>query len=123
MAIEGGGWLWRLLWGSWFDILAERVLDELLPAGRRLLKIKRVPEASGMAGQTTPAPDQLRAVRKAVARSRRKRVRLDEFMEDTSVAWREYSRDHGVPGGLILKGVAIDQLDETLERLEGRASP
>ena len=75
-----------------------------------------------MAGQTTPAPDQLRAVRKAVARSRRKRVRLDEFMEDTSVAWREYSLDHGLPGQLILKGVAIDQLDETLARLEGRRS-
>ena len=120
MAIDGGGWLGRFLWRSWFELLAERVLDELLPPGRRILKIKRVPEASGMAGQTTPAPEQLRGVREAVSRSRRKRVSLDEFMEDTSVAWREYSRDHGVPGRLIFKGIAIDHLDETLARLEGR---
>ncbi|MDE2691469.1 MAG: hypothetical protein OXI49_13210 [Acidobacteriota bacterium] len=122
MAADLYRWLRRIFWRSWLEDLVERVLDELLPPGRRLLPIKRVPEASGMAGQTTPAPDQLRAVRKAVARSRRRRVRLDEFMEDTSVAWREYAVDHGLPGQLILKGVAIDHLDETLARLEGRRS-
>ncbi len=118
MAISVVEFLWRRLWRSWFWDL----LDWLFPPGRRLLKIRRVPEASGMAGQTTPAPEQLRAVRKAVGRTRRKRVSLDEFMDDTSVAWREYARDHGVPGELILKGIAIDHLEETLERLEGKRS-
>ena len=116
MAKSVGDLLWRLLWRGWFWELVEW----LIPPGRRILKIRRVPEASRMAGQTTPAPEQLRAVRKAVGRTRRKRVSLDEFMEDTSVAWREYARDHGVPGELILKGIAIDHLDETLARLEGR---
>ena len=118
MAIGARELLWRFLFRSWFWELVERVF----PPGRRILKIRRVAEASGMAGQTTPIPEQLRAVREAVVRSRRKRVSLDEFMEDTSLAWREYERDHGVPGRSILRGIAIDHLDETLARLEGRRS-
>ena len=117
MATNAGELLYRLLFRSWFWELVEWVF----PPGHRILKIRRVAEASGMAGQTTPAPEQLRAVRRAVARSRRKRVSLDEFMEDSSLAWREYERDHGVPGRLVLKGIAIDHLDETLARVEGRA--
>lgn len=117
MAIGARELLWRVLFRSWFWELVEWVF----PPGRRVLKIRRVAEASGMAGRTTPVLKQLRAVRRAVARSRRKRVSLDEFMEDTSLAWREYERDHGVPGRLILKGIAIDHLEETLARVEGRA--
>ena len=108
--------LLRLLDRSWFWELVEW----LIPPGRRILKIRRVAEASGALGQTTPAPEQLRAVRKAVARSRRRRVSLDEFMDDSSLGWREYTFDHGVPGQLMLKGIAIDRVDETLARLEGR---
>lgn len=118
MARGVGEFAWRLWTQGWFWVLVEW----MLPPGHRILKIRRVAEAQGMLGQTTPAPVQLRAVRKAVAGRRRKRVSLDEFMDDTSLAWREYARDHGVPGQLILKGIAIDHLDETLARLEGRYS-
>ena len=52
-------------------------------------------------------------MRKAVVRSRRRRVSLDEFMDDSSLGWREYTFDHGVPGQLMLKGIAIDRVDET----------
>ncbi|MXW01509.1 MAG: hypothetical protein F4X59_18150 [Holophagales bacterium] len=55
----------------------------------------------------------------AVLRSDSRRIDLREFCQQTTLAWKEYGFDHGLPGCETRKAVVVMRLAQTLARISG----